>query len=465
MIDQKNVKQALNVDIDLSSEMLNALTLWVDMYENSAEWLATDIKSMNLPAAIASEIARSVTIEMKVELGDTERAKFLDEQFKPVMDRIRQYAEYGCAKGGLIFKPYVDEDQILIDVVHADHFYPVNFDSTGNITSAIFVDQVKKGDKYYTRLEHHDCQYVEDPEGNGKPKYRVVNRAFRSDARESLGSEVSLEMVPEWSDIAPEATIENVDYPLYGYFKYPMANNIDADSPLGVSCYARATDLIKQADYQWTRLMWEFESGERALYLDVLAFGKDEEGKPVLPHKKLYRTLETGSMEGNFFKDWTPEFREKELMAGLDDILKKIEFNCGLAFGTLSDPQSIDKTATEIKMAKQRSAATITDTQKALAKALDQLFRAMDAWAKLEGLGGEGDVSPNYDFDDSIIVDKETQLVQDLQMVTATIMSKVEFRMRNFNEDEKTATEKVEQAMAETQNFFGPGAEEGEVIF
>jgi hypothetical protein len=38
-------------------------------------------------------------------------------------------------------------------------------------------------------------------------------------------------------------------------------------------------------------------------------------------------------------------------------------------------------------------------------------------------------------------------------------MSRVEFRMRNFNEDEKTAKEKVEEAMAEAnsinQSIFG----------
>lgn len=463
MIDQKDVKQALSIDIDISPKMLNELTLWAEMYENSAEWLTGDIVSMNLPAAISSEIARSVTIEMQVTLGDSARAQYLAEQFEPIMDKIRQTVEYGCAKGGLILKPYVEDEEIPIDIIQADQFYPVNFDSSGNITAAVFVDQIRKGGKYFTRLEYHDTKYIEG-EDESEPVYLVRNKAYRSDSREHIGTEVSLETVPDWADIADEAIIENVDHPLFAYFKYPMANNIDPDSPIGVSCYSRATDHIKEADEQWTRLMWEFESGERALYVDVMAFGKDEEGDPVLPNKRLYRTIETGSMEGDFFQDWSPDFREAQLMAGLDDILKKIEFNCGLAFGTLSDPQSIDKTATEIKMAKQRSAATIADTQKALRKALDELFQAMNTWASTYNLGGEGDYQPNYQFDDSIIVDKESQMAQDLQMVTRQIMGKVEFRMRNFNEDEETAKEQVQKAMAENDSFFGEGAEEGEVI-
>ena len=47
-------------------------------------------------------------------------------------------------------------------------------------------------------------------------------------------------------------------------------------------------------------------------------------------------------------------------------------------------------------------------------------------------------------FDDSIIVDETTERTQDLVDVNSGIMSKVEYRMKWYNEDEKTATEKIE---------------------
>jgi len=449
MIDSTNVNERLGVEVSLSSEMIDALTLWVEMYENSAGWLTGNVKSLNIPAAIASEIARTVTIEMKVELGESERAKYLSEQLEPLMDKIRDATEYGCAKGGLVLKPFVNGDNVDIDIVHADHFFPVDFNTSGEITAAIFVDQRQRGRFWFTRLEHHDSNYQENPGSGEKPKYKVVNRCFKSEARDTLGQPCLLEEVPEWSDIEPEGFIEGVDFPMYAYFRYPMANNIDSGSPLGVSCYSRATDLIKEADLQWSRFLWEMESGERALYVDALAFGKDEDGNPLLPNRRLYRALETGSMEGDFFEDWTPTLREAELIKGLEDILRKVEFNCGLAFGTLTEAQAVDKTATEIKMSKQRSAATISDTQKALQKAMERLLEAMDAWADIEGLAPEGELHPNFTFDDSIVVDKESQKAQDLLDVNAGIMSKVEYRMRNFGEDLKTAEEKVAEATKE----------------
>jgi A118 family predicted phage portal protein len=226
-----------------------------------------------------------------------------------------------------------------------------------------------------------------------------------------------------------------------------------------VSCYSRAVDLIEQADRQWSSLMWEFESGKRAIYVDALAFTKDTDGYTILPDKRLYRAINgSGNLDDeDMFKEWSPEFRDASITSGLDTILKRIEFNCGLAYGTLSDPQSIEKTATEIASAKQRSQATIVSTQKALQTALESLLYAMDIWATLGNLAPRGTFETAFDFDDSLVVDKDVQFQQDMRLVTQGLMSKVEFRVRNFGEDEATATKKIAAVKAEqpeVQNIF-----------
>ena len=72
---------------------------------------------------------------------------------------------------------------------------------------------------------------------------------------------------------------------------------------------------------------------------------------------------------------------------GFNNQLKLVEFNCNLAYGTLSDPQSVDKTATEIKTSKQRSYVMVSDTQMALQDALEDLVYAMSFWSALYGSG------------------------------------------------------------------------------
>ena len=139
-------------------------------------------------------------------------------------------------------------------------------------------------------------------------------------------------------------------------------------------------------------------------------------------------------------------------MKGLDAILKRIEFVCGLAYGTISDPNAVDR-RTEIKIAssKQRSYATIVDTQKALQGALEQLLWAMDTWATIGRLAPRGAYQTAFTFDDSVVVDTDARFQQDMRLVTAGLMSKVEFRVRNFKESEAVAKAKIAEAQGEMQ--------------
>lgn len=442
MISRTTIKEKLSSEVAISDKMITALELWSGMYENRASWLSKDIVSTNLAAAVSSEIARLTTLEMEVKIEGSKRADYLAEQFEKVMLRIRETVELGAAKGGIMLKPYVSGKNIAVDFIQADQFFPIAFDNNGNITSCVFVDQTVRGGKWYTRLEQHELLGT---------NYKVTNKAYKSDSREMLGTEIQLTELDLWQDMQPEATIQNIEKPLFGYFRFPMANNIDPGSPLGVSCFSRAVKQIQQADVQWSDFIWEFESGRRALFIDVLAFGKDEQGRAVLPHKRLYRTVETGSAEGEFFQEWTPDLREQNLLNGYDSILKQVEFLCGLAYGSISDPNNIDKTATEIKITKQRSYATVVDTQKALSRALDGLLYAMDVWATLSKLAPKGKYTVVYEYDDSVITDKSAQFTEDLRLVNTQIMSKVEFRMRNMKEDEATAKKMLAMVTEEQQ--------------
>ena len=54
MIGKQTVDKALNIEVAFSSKMAEEIELWARMYENKAPWLNADVKSMGLPAAIAS---------------------------------------------------------------------------------------------------------------------------------------------------------------------------------------------------------------------------------------------------------------------------------------------------------------------------------------------------------------------------------------------------------------------------
>lgn len=440
-----SIEKALGVEIDQDTLMSQAISLWANLYENKPPWLSTTVSTMGLPASISNEIARLVTLELKSEVtGESQRAKYLDTQYQKVINSIRQYTEYACAKGGLVFKPYVDGSNINVEYVQADYFYPIKYGSDGTITAAAFIEQKQIGDKTYTRLEYHDFDGT---------KERITNKAFKSNSKDSLGTEIPLVDVDEWKELTPVADVQNIDRPMFAYFKIPIANNVDTYSPLGQSVFGRAIDLIKEADKQYSRGLWEFESAERAVDIDITAFKKDDKGKPIVPEGKerLFRTLDAETKGDTFYESYSPEIRDESHNRGLNKLLRLIEFNCGLAYGTLSDPEQEAKTATEVKQSKQRSYSTVSDIQKSLQNALEHLVYIMDAYATVYNLSGKGDYEISFAWDDSIVVDAEAERLRDIQEMREGIMSKVEYRMKWYGEDEATAKAKIAEAKGETQ--------------
>ena len=398
------IDQALGVKTAASARMANAIALWSKMHAGASPWLMgrdSHAANLNLPASIAAELARLATIESSMEVRGSPRAAFLDRQLKPVRDGLRAAAEFGVAKGGLIFKPYIDGDRITVDLSHADHFYPTAYDGAGRLTGVVFVEQITRNDKRYRRLEYHHM------EAGGCV---IENRAFVTSALTGsgalLGEPIPLQQVDEWAGLEPEVLIQNVDRLLLGYFKMPLANNIEEQSPLGVSAYSRAVDLIREADEQWGRILWEYEGSELAVHADSTLFATDSEGNAQLPggNRRLYRIL-PGMDNDQKMDVFSPTIRDASYFNGLNNILKRIEFQCALAYGTLSDPQNVDKTAEEIRASKQRSYTAVKDIQKALQAALDDLVYDMDVWATLGGLAPEGEYTVAYDWDDSILND------------------------------------------------------------
>ena len=433
MLGKENIRDAIGVDVAVSDKMAREIDLWSKMYKNQPPWKRKELKLCGLPAAIAGEFARLVTLELKTEITGN---KFLNDEYQTVIDNIRTYTEYACAKGGLAMKPYVSDGHIEVDMVQGDRFFPVKFNSRGEVIAAVFMETVTIGKQVYTRLEYHRHD-------KKTTTYYIINKAFvRQDLDnvEVLGKEVPLSAVPEWADLEETVTIINVKKPLFAYFKIPNANNVDDSSPLGVSVYSRAVDDIKEADYQWTRILWEFEGSELAIDGDVSLFKRKENGEFDLPKGKerLFRMMDFDD-DKEQYKVFAPPIRDKSLINGFNAILRRVEFNSGLAYGTLSDLNTVDKTAEEIKTSKQRSYSTVSDIQKALQKALEQLIYAMDVIAQLSNLNGGKKYEVSFDWDDSIVIDKEQELQSMQQDATAGLIRKEIYIAAKYGVSEEEA--------------------------
>lgn len=403
----------------------NNKNMWLDCYRGESYWLTDkyeeygsksvdEMQSLNLPASITSELARLTVMELETSVDDDN----INGYYQGFIKHIRKFVEYGLALGGIIVKPYVQDRQskkVDIDIVSADKFEILGFTSFGEINHIVFIDRIKKLDRdgkavYFTRLEEH---IIND-------KYKILNTAYMSNNIDKLGDKISLSRIDEWENIEEETILDKRDKPLFAYFKNPQANNLNLDSYEGVSCFARALSLMQDADEQYQRLLWEFEGGELAIDADVTVF--KESGEVPRGKERLFRNLGT-DLGDNFYQVFSPNLRDENLVNGLNQILRKIEFVCGLAFGTISETEYSAKTATEIKMSQQRSYSTVIDIQKELQTCLEEFAEVIEFWLKELRVPVSEDWNISFDFDDSLVVDSEVEQKIRLQEVASGILS------------------------------------------
>lgn len=430
MIPVKDIGAAIGQEPAISSQMIKCISEWDKMLKGEADWIDHDaIHSLRLESGIVSEFVNIALNEMDTKVSNDK----LNELYQAVLETLNENLQSGLALGSMIIKPLGGN---AFQYVTADSFVPVEFDSKGRLIKVVFLDTKPINDtKCYRRLEYHSLD---------KDGLTITNTAYECNDRNSLGTEVSLKVVEEWKGLPPYINYPLMNRPDFGYYRNPIKNDIDG-SFCGVSIFDSAKQLIKQADIQYGRLLWEFESGERAIHTSIEAIKKNlaDDGQIVEGvaklNKRLYRGLNIESKDKQFFDDFTPEFRDENIINGLCYHERKIEFNVGLAYGDISDPSVIEKTATEVIVAKKRKYNMVTAIQKNLKDCLEDMVYALAFYNGLTQTGYEFICN----FKDSILVDEETERKEDRQDLAAGIMRPEEYRAKWYGETEEQAAERL----------------------
>lgn len=434
MFNTSDIAKDFNIDISIRDEMLSAIEKWASIYNSKAPWLNEEVKSLHVAKTICEKVAKAVTIELKTKVDDKE----IDKVYQRFIKSIRTNTEYALGKGGMFFKPFYTNGKIKISCIQADKFIPTKFDSTGELLGAIFIDQITKGKDIYTRLEYQELNDT---------TITIKNKAYKTTVHNSsiLGTQILLSQVPEWANIQEEIQINDVNRLLGGYFKIPIANPVDNTSPVGVAIFANAIDTLEEIDKQFSRTLWEYEGSELAIDVDELMFARDKDGNPILPkgRERLYRALNIDGEKADKWNVFSPEIRDTSLFNGLNELLRQCESQCGLAFGTISKIENVEKTATEIKSSKQDYYVTVSDVQGALQTALEDLIYGIDILMSLYGIKHKVEADVSFDWDDSILVDSEKKQAQALVEKNAGLIDDIEYFVQTRDYSEEEATEYV----------------------
>ena len=419
--------------VTVSDRRRDEMRLWHQVWEKDAPWAdGGRVKSRDLLPAMAKEIARLATMEMEISVKGGMRAAFLQHQLEQAKEKLQGHLACAVAQGGMVFKPCVSGGQLPVEMIGAQQFFPLQVSADGRIIGAAFVEQRNRGRDTLTRVEEHRMT---------DKGVLVRNFAFVSGAGGALWRQIELSQVPAWAHLEKEVLVQGRHEPLFVYLKMPFGDGAQADCPLGCSVAADAMSLLEEADRQYSRLLWEYEGGELAVDADSTYLSG---GRMPQTTRRLFRSLNTGA---DFYKVFNPDLRDESLRAGLNDLLRRVEFACGLSYGILSDPQQKALTATEVAASRQRLYSTVKQVQAAPEAALRELAEVLNFWADWLPQVPAGEYELLFHWDDSIVTDTAAEKELFFQQIEAGICQPWEFRVRFFGESEKIAKERYGAAV------------------
>lgn len=419
-------------NIVLTDSMVKRIELWESMLIGKAPWIKEDVQTMGLEKAICQEFTNVCLSEMETRIEGNDR---LNEIYQKAIKQLNEGLQDGLALGSLIIKPLGQEGDV--EFVIASKIVPLNYNAEGKLTSmAIIQEIVMSEDTTLYRFEYHTLT---------KEGLEIRNEAYKGTKGE-IGRRVELNVIEEWANLPEEVMYPGMNRLDYGFYRNPIANRIDR-SFNGVSIYENAVEQIKRADRQNARLEWEFESSERMVFADYTTVRsnadrtKNKAGHSMkLPEGK--DRLIVGIDIEDKLDTFNPAIREVNFINGLNEYLRRVEFNCCLAYGDLSKSEIVERTATEIKTSKKRKYDMVNAIQANLRDCLEDLAYALAFYNEM--------FTTNFnfvcDFKDSILTDEETERNQDRLDLASGIMSPVEYRMKWYNEDEETAKSKLPNA-------------------
>lgn len=446
MFDYNKIKNEFNIDVETSKTLLDAVQEWSDIFNGREPWITEDVMSIHVAKTICEKVAKAVTIEYKSKCTD----ETIDKVYQKFLRRLRTNTEYAIAKSFIFFKPYYSSGTIKVSAIQADKCIPFKFSDDGDLLGMITIDQIVNGDKIYTRLEYNELI-------NGS--MIIKNVAYEGSTKGTvLSKKIDLHSVEKWKDIDESGSIDGIDRLIGGFFTMPNANTIDNSSPLGQSIFHNAQETLKQIDKQVSRTIWEYEGSELAIDIDESMLIHDKNGNATYPKgkKKLFRGLSFDEMKDKNYNVFSPQIRDTALFNGLNELLRQAESECQIAYGTISKNEVIAKTATEIKSSKQDYYVTVSDIQTAMEYALNDLVYGIYVLCKLYKIPVGTDYSVSHDWDDSILVDKETKRNQALIERNNKLTDDVQYFMDTMDMNEEDAIKYVQNIHDRRKKFEDP---------
>lgn len=438
--------------VTLDPEYYRYINLWRDWYRgrvpsihnyiqyNGIKKIRRCRKSLGMAKKVCEDWA-NLLLNEKVEIKATNETA--DKAVKEVLkfNKFSVYAnqliEKAFALGTGALVEYLDGDQIIIDYITAQSIFPITWDN-GDITECAFASERKEGKDVYIYLNIHRVD-----EGG---YYVIENRMLKA-------GRARLEEVPLPEGIVPQYWTGS-QIPRFQIIYPNIANNLDLSTPMGLSVYANALDQLEGTDVVYDAFFNEFNLGRKRVMVPmsmVRTMLQNADGTvPVFDENDLVFYAYQTDDKSQKIEEMNGELRVDALIKGINKAVNLVGFKCGFGDNQYEfSGSSVVKTAREVISEDSDMFRSVKKHESVLSSAIEGMFKAV---ADMLGLSTDFDVS--VDYDDSIIEDTETEQARDRADVVDGIMSRLEYRMKWYHEDEATAARKL-QDLAENDKIMG----------
>lgn len=469
------------------------------------------VESMCIAKAVCAELAGLIWSEQcevhvsslkknETSESDINKTDPLDDFVQKVLKdnafvtKMQEHIEQSLALGGGALKVWAEADHIdgkpvpgsehiEIGYAMADQFVPTAW-TNAKVTEGVFISREAKDGYYYTRLEWHKW--------NGKT-YVIENELYRSEMREItnmdgekepqdiLGYRYPLQQIyPFLNEVTP---LEYVEDSLFAYYRTAIANNIDDNSPLGVSIYANALATLHALDVCYDSFMREFVLGKKRIIVPASAIKTvvDPETGQMRRYfdanDEVYEALATDDTDQLKIQDNSVELRVDEHISAINAFLSTLCLQLGFSAGTFTfDQHQGLKTATEVISENSKTYKTIKSHQTQIKEAIERIIHGIINVAELYDIEYEGQkisslVSNGYEiavnFDDSILQDRQTNINEGIMLINNGLKSKLTFMVETLGMTPEDAEKELKRIAEENQRVdtvnvddFGIGGEE-----
>ena len=339
----------------------------------------------------------------------------------------------------------VDEDKNTIDVtdakpklefVEGKKIYPLSWEGAEIKECAFATYKTTKGVNYI-----YVSMHVINENGN----YEIQNYKFKAQNKNIVVSPIE----NEDGFVNKFDTKNNI--PWFSIIKPNICNNIDSDSPFGISVYANSIDALKELDDAYNELGNEPVLGRRRTFIseEMMTYDSGNETMTFDPEDISIYRMPRGFNKDSMIQHDSSDLRTDKLQDDVQFQLNILSSKVGFGQQRYKFNQEQIQTATEVISENSDMYRTIKKHEQVLESSLKTMITAL-AYASTTFANYNINADTiTIDFDDSIIEDKGAEQLRAQQEVTAGLRSKKSYLVDIKGMNEQEAEEELQRIQDE----------------